>query len=443
MANILTRPITVSSAALVALAGVLCLIGASAPAQQSSDADDVAISPAEEHYRAGVTFYRAENYAEALDEFNRALALDSEMKEAGTYRVRAETMLDIEAAGGTPGEPPEFTVFDPGSEVIPTDPEGRYLTVEEYKTRQVAEYVERGELYLEHQFYEEAADYFARVLLIAPDNKRAKDGLHKATLGLFEQNIVDKTKELKEQTGEIRAAIDAKKLLPEGATPEGIKPPNLVVPFIEEKEEEEYVLSPIEETLEQVMGVSFGEELHLAEFVDYIISNYDINIMIDSRVVEPQVDPEELDAAGQPVVAPGGFGSAFPGVSGGGFGGGFPGPPGGYGIGGGFGGADFGGFPASPAFGGVGLGGVATAPQIVTDGVIPYVNLQDMKLKNILRAVLKPMNLDYSIIMTYLFCAVFFTRFFCFSSFFFILLTVWCIEILRTIIFIIIITFSL
>jgi hypothetical protein len=100
-------------------------------------------------------------------------------------------------------------------------------------------------------------------------------------------------------------------------------------------------LNSTEMTLETVMGVSFVDRVHLIDFCDYLIEAYDISIVIDSRVVRPPNGP--VDAADNPNATP------------------------------------------------VGI------PEYVTDGFGPYINFKDMTMRNILKAVLKPLNLDYSV----------------------------------------------
>ena len=53
----------------------------------------------------------------------------------------------------------------------------------------------------------------------------------------------------------------------------------------------------------------------------------------------------------------------------------------------------------APTAGGFGVGGIGAAPgpEIVTDGVVPYVNLRNVSLRDALHAILRPLNLDFSV----------------------------------------------
>ena len=114
-------------------------------------------------------------------------ALDPDFEDAKRYRDDSQTQLNIGATGIDPSARPTFETFDPAALAQPG--ESPQLSAEEFKIQRVRELVTLGEQYLEYQFYEEAQDHFEQVLLIAPDNERAKIGLHEATLGLYSKNV--------------------------------------------------------------------------------------------------------------------------------------------------------------------------------------------------------------------------------------------------------------
>ena len=173
------------------------------------------ISDSERFFRVGVALYRDGNYREALDEFNRALALEPGMERAQDFRDKCEARLHVSAAGGDPRSVPSFETFDP-SALGPLQ-ESPQLSSEEHKIQKVRELVELAEQFLEHQFYDEAVEYFEQVLLIAPDNRRAKEGLHKATIGAYEAGTKSVRDEVTEQNELFRRHIEQQKLLPDGA----------------------------------------------------------------------------------------------------------------------------------------------------------------------------------------------------------------------------------
>lgn len=342
------------------------------------------LSPVEQHFREGVSLFQQGNFREALDQFNRALALDPEHEGAKRYKALSETQVQISATGVDPTKLPQFETLDPES-VAPIQ-ESSQLSPEEFKIQRVRQLVEAGEAFLEHQFYKEAVEYFEQVLLIAPDNRRAQQGLYKATTGLSQERVEETQLKVKLQTQEFKEFVEGKKLLPPGADPSGIKNPLISVPVVEEMARELTVQkSPIEEALDRPVTIIF-EDIHIKDVLDYIAESYEVNIVLDHRVVQ---SPQQAPAPGAPGQPPGAFQPAP--QLGGGLGGG-AGLDAGLAIGG-LGGGGLGGVPGAPAA----AGGVAGQIGVVTDGIIPYITLRDVPLRDALRVMLRPLNLDYSI----------------------------------------------
>ena len=86
--------------------------------------------------------------------------------------------------------------------------------------------------------------------------------------------------------------------------------------------------------LEEKVSLVF-EDIHLAEIVKFVSENYDINVLYDNRVVAPPPAAAEGEAPE---------------------------------------GADY-----------------------VTDGIIPYINLKNVSLRQALEGLLRPLNLDFSV----------------------------------------------
>lgn len=360
---------------ITALAALLSLAAPVGYAQQAADdASEETISQAEQHFRLGVALYKDANFREALDEFNRALALDAGHGQAATYRDNTQEQLNLRSTGEDPNATPSFEAFDP--EAIGPIEESPQLSPEEHKIQKVRELIELAEQYLEFQFYDRAVEYFEQVLLIAPDNKRAQKGLHKATLGAYREDSKDLSASIREQSERFRTEIEQMKLLPEGADHSGIRNPRIDVPKIEERLQVVEERSRVEEVLDNPVGVVF-EEIHLRDILDFITDTYEINIIVDNRVVLPPQDPEDQQLLGQgpPGQRPGGRGRQ-------------------QSVGG------LAGLGAQGAQGrGRGRGGQGNQAniEIVTDGMIDYINLKNVPLRVALKTILRPLNLDYSV----------------------------------------------
>ena len=158
---------------IIVLVLLLTVQPSSSYAQQTvPDSSDTEISQAEQHYRLGVTLYKDGNFREALDEFNRALALDPDLEEATRYKDNTQEQLNVSATGEDPTAQPTFESFDPES-IGPLE-ESPQLSPEEHKIQKGRELVELAEQYLEFRIYDQAVEYFEQVLLIAPANPPPK-----------------------------------------------------------------------------------------------------------------------------------------------------------------------------------------------------------------------------------------------------------------------------
>lgn len=347
MAEQYFRAAAIRRLAVPILIGIAAFSGA--PNTLAQEPIDTAVSEAETHFRLGVSLYADGNFREALDEFRRALALDPGMQKAEDYARRTEAQLNLSDIGIDPTVPPQFETFDPES-LAPLS-ETPQLSPEEHKIQRVRELVELGEQYLEFQLYEPARDLFEQVLLIAPDNKRAQQGLHESTIGAYRDDK-EATKQLnEEQTERFRAYVEQMKQLPEGADPRGIKKVRIAVPSIEERISDDRQRSHIEEILDNPVGVVF-EDIHLRDILEFITDTYEVNIVVDGRVIEGPVDEEEEDTAAARGRRP----------------------------------------PARAQRG----------AQPTIEGMIDYINLKNVPLGDALTAILRPLDLAYSIESTFI-----------------------------------------
>ncbi len=373
-------------------------------------AQAAALTPAEEAFRRGVEHYKGERYRDAQTEFNRALALNPDYAEAKEYLKQCTGKITLEAAGQDPGATPAFETFDP--ETISSG-ETPGLSPEEVKRIRVKEHLKYAKLYLEQHLYGQAVEIYSHVLQLDPDNKEAKEGLHKASLGQSGESMQDDQRQVETDSDRIRQYVERSKQLPEGADPKGIKQYVFRVPEIEEEFEAEKEITQIERTLTSPVNIEF-EDIHIKDVMEFIQDSFELNVVIDKRAVEPEREEVAATAVapGQPGFgAPGAFQPA-PGA--------FNAPRGGAlspgqarrqsdddeptgGFGGGFGGGQFG---QAGQFGQTGQFNLNSLDEYYgpkSDGMIPYINLKDTPLGEALKALLRPLGLSYSIEPGFLF----------------------------------------
>lgn len=341
--------LTLKRLAWALLLGVMVI--ASAPNAAAQETPEAAVSEAETHFRLGVSLYKDGNYRESLDEFRRALALDPGMTKAEEYSQKAEAQLNLSSVGIDPTQTPEFETFDPES--LGPVSETPQLSPEEHKIQRVRELVELGEQYLEFQLYEPARDHFEQVLLIAPDNKRAQQGLHEATIGVFREEKTDVRTLNQEQAERFRTHVERMKQLPEGADPNGIKGYRISVPSIEETPAGEPQRTHIEEVLDNPVGVVF-EDIHLRDILEFVTDTYEVNIVVDGRVIEPPVEEEAEEEE------------------------------------------------AAPTRGRRRPTRARAGQETAIGGMIDYINLKNVTLGDALTAILRPLNLAYSVESTFI-----------------------------------------
>ncbi|NUM56430.1 MAG: tetratricopeptide repeat protein, partial [Candidatus Hydrogenedentes bacterium] len=359
------------------------------------------LSQAEQLYREGVTLYSKEMYREAQSAFTRALALEPDHELAKDMLKKCEGKIEMVSAGESPSAVQSFDTLDP--ETIPAAGDGGVpKTADDIKYERTKKLITDGQFYLENKKYGKAKELFEQVLLIDPGNKTAKRLLGEATVGAYGDDINAAWQQRKIDTEKIRLGIEKRKNLPEGSDDIGIKEPPLYVPVEEETYREERELSVIEKALDAPVSIEF-DNTHIGRIVEFVADFVSINIVVDARVVAP---PRPAAPAGLPG-APGVPGAApFPGAAPGAFPGAAPGalvPPGA---------ADdrFAGLNALSAARGAGTVGApgvvpgttgALTPQLTgeqaTDGYVPYVKLEDVPLRDALKALLRPLNLSYSI----------------------------------------------
>ncbi len=356
------------------------------------DAGAAGVSEAEQHFRKGVELYNGGLYLEALSEFNRALALDPQMENAKTYREKCNGKLSVGAAGGDATAVPTFDTLDPES--VHTEAETPQLSAEELKIKRVAELLKSAQRYLDAERYKRAVQLYEEVLIIAPDNERALEGLHKATIGASANSSTRAQQKVEEGKAMINKYIEEEKQLPEGADARGIKPYRITVPFVGEEYVEPQKKSDIEKLLDSPVGIEF-ENIHLSEIVEFISDSWDVNIVIDDRVVKRPPKNVPAPVATTPTAGPGQY-PGMPGVPGapGAFPG-APGQPGRPGAPGTIGARPFAPMAAQQTT--TNQGGGDYGMGYVTDGIVPYINLKDVTMREALKALLRPLNLDFAV----------------------------------------------
>ena len=356
---------------------------------------ETGVSEAEQYYRRGVELYKQDLYREALTEFNRALALDPGHAEAKKFQEKANARLQQTLVGETgAAAAPGFESIDP--ETIRQQGETVQLSSDEVRRQRVDKLLSDAILYMEAGRFATAVEIYSNALLIDPNNPAAKEGLHKATIAAHGAEGDLSMKQVDEDRAMIRNFIEGSKRLPEGADARGIKPYRFSVPEIAEERSQEREKGVIEKILESPVSLEF-EDIHVSEIASFISDSWEVNIVIDSRAVEPprQAQPQQAAAApGGPPGMPGAFpppggGAPFPGP-----GGPQPAPQ----FGGLQGAANRPGQPAN--MGGAQAGMQGSMDQVYgpkSSGIVPYVNLKNVSLAEGLQALLRPLGLDYAV----------------------------------------------
>ena len=397
----------------------------------SSQAEGVDLSPeisqAQAHFRRGVSLYEEGQYREALSEFNRAIALEPDYDEAKAYRQKCEGKLRLAAVGVDPSTVEQYQVLDTTSLAPETGEDTALLSAEEIKYQRTKELIEQAQYYLENQRYKQAMEYFQEVLIIAPDNETAMEGLSKATIGSLNKGVKDAQRDIRTMHAETEKFITEKKLLPEGADPGGIKQPRPVIPSREEEYVETAEKTKVEEALDSRLTIEF-DGAHIQDIVDFIATYVDINIVLDARVVEPPQKATETPAGG----GGGGGGGAAAQSS---YGGTYRPSAASSGRSSGGGRSAFAnirassgsssddgrrsrrderrssrssrtsttsapaaGSAASAATGTSGTGGgTAAGDSETSSGIVPFIKLTNVPLREVLKALLRPLNLDFSV----------------------------------------------
>jgi type II secretory pathway component GspD/PulD (secretin) len=370
------------------------------PPEQGGDAQLYGLAPVEEFVQRGMALYNQNLFGEALEQFNRALALSPGDETARLFKDKCEEKLLIDAAGADASSIPQFTRIDP--DTLKPDVETPQQSAEEIKRERVRTLLNWGKQYLEAAQYQTAVEIYNEILLIEPNNQTAKDGLHTATLGVTKLSIAEKEKQLAEFRNRTQEYIEQSKLPPAGADARGIKPFRTTVPVIEESYVAPTVKSEIETTLESPVNIEF-DNIHISEITDFIAETWDVNIVLDHREVPPPAVNLQTGAGPGGPVGPGGPGG--PGAVG-------PGGPAPVGLGGPFPGASRPGAPgafnqppgARPGFGpqqqgqfGAGAQQGGSYGSFITDGIVPYINLKNVSLGDALSALLRTINLDYAV----------------------------------------------
>ncbi|HQM48940.1 MAG TPA: tetratricopeptide repeat protein [Candidatus Hydrogenedentes bacterium] len=374
-------------------------------AATAGEGDQTTVPPEQLHYREGVSLYNQGLYREALESFERALALKEDFELARQMAQKCEAKLNLEAAGVDPNAVPKVETLTPGpSEAQPAEGAETLLSVEEIKTRRARDLMDEAQFYMENQLYEEAVKRYEEVLLIQPKHRQAQEMLQKATVGMYENRRVEAEKQNEIDAERRREHVERLKNLPEGADGGGIKPFKVPVDVTEEEPEVvETKASAIEDALDNPVSIEFEGE-HIDRIIEFISEYVAINIVVDTRVVKPPQDT---------LPAPTTYGAPTTGM------------PGTYGA------VPYYGAVQPPAARGrgqtarrgdvettTGLRGAisptgvtaATAPygpattvqqqeedETVTDGIVPYINLRDVSLRDALNALLRSLNLAFEV----------------------------------------------
>jgi type II secretory pathway component GspD/PulD (secretin) len=358
------------------------------------------IPDAVRYFRQGVALYNQGKYREALNEFNRARALDPDDEKTATMAQKCERKIALASTGEVASEDMDFDVLDPQafSEGGPGVPA---LDAEEMRNKRVKDLMAEGEFLLDHRKYKRALEKFNEVLLIMPDNRTAQRLQADATVGSYDEDLTQIWEQVGIDRKEVRKSIEDTKKLPEGYDAKGFAEPHVSIP-VEEEVTDEARKSDIERALIQPVSIDFGErQTHLQEIVTWLYDYTGINIMIDWRVVAPEREAGATQpGVGIPGIAPAPFGTV-PGA--------FPGratstrrsslrsrkgdddddddDDGGF-----YSGLSTVG-PSQTAYPGY----TSTGSRYVTDGMVRNIVLVDVSMRDAMKTILRPMNLDFAV----------------------------------------------
>ena len=116
--------------------------GVAAPALSESG-----ISQAEQHFQDGVALYKQGLYREALNLFQRALALEPGHANALEYKEKCSAKLSLSTVGAQDAQPAQFQTADPAALGQP-EAQQPQVSAEELKRQRVEELLGKATLYM-------------------------------------------------------------------------------------------------------------------------------------------------------------------------------------------------------------------------------------------------------------------------------------------------------
>lgn len=239
----LAKHVTVMLGCLCAYVAVFPLPGVSvAIAQQQSEV--------EQYMNLGVRLHSEGKYRDALEQFNRVLAVDPENKIAKKYANECNQYLTPGAVEEPPIEYPEAPPLKP-KELIPS--------AEEVRQRTVQKYLDLGQEYYDQGEYEKAVGEWERVLLVDPVNERAIQSIRDASGKSLEKKREGLEEDLRLERDETSLFVERKRQRPEGTDPGGIRPFRITLPRREEEKEKPVIakIEKLEDKLNSEVGIDF------------------------------------------------------------------------------------------------------------------------------------------------------------------------------------------
>ena len=196
----------------------------------------------EQYLNLGVRLHAEGSYRDALDQFNRVLAIDPENKIAQRYAEECTQYL-------TPGAVEELKIEYPTAPAPAPTPVGP--SPEEVRQRTVEKYLMLGQEYYDAGEYEKAMSEWDRVLLVDPVNERARQSIREARKRSLRKRRDEIREELKVDREETSLYVEEKLQRPDGTDPGGIKPFSVKLPPVE-KIEEKPIISKIKKIEEKL-----------------------------------------------------------------------------------------------------------------------------------------------------------------------------------------------
>jgi Ca-activated chloride channel homolog len=196
---------------------------------QENESSEGALPEAVRYFRQGIALYNQGDYREALNEFNRARALDPDDEKSATMAQKSERKIQMAAMGGVASEDTTFDVLTPqtgaeaGGSGVPA------LDAEEMRKKRVKDLMAEGEFLMDHRKHKRALEKFNEVLLVTPDNRAAQRLQAEATVAAYDEDLTQIWEQVGIDRKSVRKSIEDTGKLPRGYDAKGFSQPRVTL----------------------------------------------------------------------------------------------------------------------------------------------------------------------------------------------------------------------